>query len=55
MNNQRSYLDFIEDMLDATMKVSGFIEGMDFQQFKNDDKTVFAVTRALKIIGEAAK
>jgi uncharacterized protein with HEPN domain len=27
----------------------------DFKQFKEDEKTVFAVVRALEIIGEAAK
>ncbi len=28
---------------------------MDFQAFAADDKTVFAVIRALEVIGEAAK
>ncbi len=29
--------------------------GMDFRQFEGDEKTVYAVIRALEIIGEAAK
>jgi uncharacterized protein with HEPN domain len=42
-------------MLDAIEKVERFTKGMDFEQFASDDKTVFAVIRALEIIGEASK
>ena len=42
-------------MHDAAEKASSFIAGMDFDAFESDDKTVFAVVRALEIIGEAAK
>ena len=37
----------------AILKISKFIEGITFDQFAADDKTTFAVLRALEIIGEA--
>jgi uncharacterized protein with HEPN domain len=52
---ERVYADYLEDILDAVVKVGQFIEGMAFDQFAEDDKTVFAVIRALEIIGEATK
>jgi uncharacterized protein with HEPN domain len=55
MKIKREYSDYIKDILDAINKVEKFIEGMTFEQFANDDKTVFAVIRALEIIGEATK
>src|ERR1700687_648769 len=51
----REYLDYLADILDATLKVERFIRRMKFKEFCEDDKTVFAVTRALEIIGEATK
>ena len=45
----------MEDILDAITKVAKFIEGMTFDQFSADDKTTFAVIRALEIIGKATK
>lgn len=32
-----------------------FVEGMEYEEFINDDKTVFAVILAIEIIGEAVK
>jgi uncharacterized protein with HEPN domain len=55
MNAERMYVDYLEDILDAIEKVEQFIEGMTFDQFAEDAKTVFAVIRALEIIGEATK
>lgn len=55
MNVQREYLDYIKDILDAIEKATQFIEGMELEQFAQDAKTVFAVIRALEIIGEATK
>jgi uncharacterized protein with HEPN domain len=55
MNLERVYADYLEDILDAIQKVAKFIEGMTFDQFAADDKTAFAVIRALEIIGEATK
>ena len=32
-----------------------FVKGMSYDEFVQDDKTVFAVVRAIEIIGEAVK
>ncbi|MBI3300820.1 MAG: DUF86 domain-containing protein [Deltaproteobacteria bacterium] len=55
MNAERTYVDYLEDILDAVEKVAQFIQGMTYEQFVQDAKTVFAVVRALEIIGEATK
>jgi len=55
MNPRRTYLDYLADILDSAHKALHFIEGMDFPQFEADDRTAYAVIRALEIIGEATK
>jgi uncharacterized protein with HEPN domain len=55
MTAERTYVDYLIDILDAFEKVAHFIEGMTFESFARDDKTTFAVVRALEIIGEATK
>jgi len=51
----RSDEDYIEDILDAIEKIGEFTEGMSYEEFLMDDKTKFAVVRALEVIGEASK
>lgn len=51
----REYGDFIEDIIDSIDKVEEFTENMNFQDFSKDEKTGFAVIRAMEIIGEAVK
>ena len=36
-------------------KAETFIENMTYEEFVQDDKTVYAVVRAIEIIGEAVK
>jgi len=55
MKPDRAYIDYLQDILDAILKVESFVEGMNVSEFLVDDKTSFAVTRGLEIIGEAAK
>lgn len=55
MISEREYGDYLDDILDSISKIAKFIEGMTFDQFAKDDKTLYAVIRALEIIGEAAK
>ena len=55
MSMQWVYLDYVQDMLDSAVKAMQFVEGMNFEQFSSDEKTIYAVVRALEIIGEAAK
>jgi uncharacterized protein with HEPN domain len=51
MSAERTYTDYLVDILDAIVKTEQFIQGMTFDRFVQDDKTVFAVVRALEIIG----
>lgn len=55
MTMERDYFDYLEDILDSITKVSRFIEGMSFSEFEKDDKTQYAVIRAIEILGEATK
>ena len=52
---KRVVKDHVNDIVDSMNKAVKFIEGMSYEQFIQDDKTVFAVVRALEIIGEAVK
>lgn len=51
----REFRDFLDDMLEYAEKASAFVEGMTQDQFLADEKTQFAVIRALEVIGEAAR
>lgn len=55
MRPRREYVDYLQDILDAARKARRFVEGIDFDTFAANDEKVFAVIRALEIIGEAAK
>jgi uncharacterized protein with HEPN domain len=55
MSNNREFIDYLEDILDSIKKIEKFIEKQNYDDFAHDDKTQFAVTRALEIIGEASK
>jgi uncharacterized protein with HEPN domain len=55
MSGKRTHVDYLRDILDAAGKAREFAQGLDFEQFASDDRTTFAVVRALEIIGEAAK
>lgn len=52
---KRVYTDYLRDMRDNAEKAMDFVEGIDFEEFKRDDKSVYAVIRAVEIIGEAAR
>jgi uncharacterized protein with HEPN domain len=55
MTKHQQSLVYIQDMLDAMDKIEQFLVNVDEQTFLRDDKTIFAVIRALEIIGEVAK
>ncbi|NBC82379.1 MAG: DUF86 domain-containing protein [Bacteroidetes bacterium] len=46
---------FLEDIQIAMRRISEYIEGYDFENFKKDYKTVDAVIRNFEVIGEASK
>jgi len=51
----RIYIDYIQDILDSINDIEDFINGMGFDDFRNDRKTINAVVRSIEIIGEASK
>ena len=53
--SKRQIKDYLQDILDGIDAAENFVEGITFEDFQNDQKTIFAVTRAVEIIGEAAK
>jgi len=48
-------LDSIEDMLQASLLVQKFLDGINQDEFLNDDMRQAAVVREIEIIGEAAR
>jgi uncharacterized protein with HEPN domain len=52
---ERNSTDYLNDICDAAEKAARFVSGLDFEEFRANDEKVFAVIRALEIIGEAAK
>jgi len=52
---KREVGDYIEDIISAMDKAMDFVKNISYEEFIQDDKTVFAAVRALEIIGEAAK
>lgn len=55
MTAPRQFADFLEDIRSAALKAREFVSGLTYDSFATDEKTVFAVVRALEIVGEAAK
>lgn len=51
----RDYKLYLDDILECCENVAAFTDGMDFDDFSADRKTVDAVVRNLEIIGEAVK
>ena len=52
---KREIKDYIQDVIDAASKSIKFVEGMEYEIFIDDDKTVYAAIRAIEVIGEAVK
>jgi uncharacterized protein with HEPN domain len=50
----RNWKDRVRDILKAIAEIQTFVQGMDFEDFQNDEKTIRAVEMNLIIIGEAA-
>ncbi len=45
----------LRDILKAISAIDGFVEGVNFEDFKNNDEKSSAVIRKFEIIGEATK
>ena len=52
---ERSSADYLNDILDAAEKAVRFVSGLTFEEFRDNDEKVYAVIRALEVIGEASK
>jgi uncharacterized protein with HEPN domain len=44
----------LKDIVNSIKKIKSYTNGMAFESFQNDDKTIDAVIRNFEIIGEAA-
>ncbi|HMK61175.1 MAG TPA: HepT-like ribonuclease domain-containing protein [Dissulfurispiraceae bacterium] len=49
----RDQILYLKDIQAAIAAIEKFVEGIDFEQFRVDDKTSSAVIRKLEIIGAA--
>jgi uncharacterized protein with HEPN domain len=48
-------VDYLDDIIEASEKIERFTDGMRYDEFVEDKKTVDAVLRNFEVIGEAAK
>jgi uncharacterized protein with HEPN domain len=55
MSERRDIRDYLIDMSDAVDSIREFTSNMTYEEFCNDKKTIYAVTRCFEILGEAAK
>lgn len=52
---ERQIQDYLQDILDAVAAIKQFTTDIEFEAFSQDLEKVFAVSRAIEIIGEAVK
>jgi uncharacterized protein with HEPN domain len=52
---KRDYRDYINDILESINDIENFVAGMNYEDFKEDRKTINATVRSIEIIGEASK
>ncbi|MBC8175399.1 MAG: DUF86 domain-containing protein [Candidatus Marinimicrobia bacterium] len=55
MRNDLILIDYFNDILDSILSIKEFIHNIEYDAFREDKKTQYAVIRALEIIGEATK
>jgi uncharacterized protein with HEPN domain len=53
--SKRDWKLFVEDILESIELIENYVMNMDFEDFRNDRKTIDAVVRNFEVIGEAAK
>ncbi len=52
---ERSFSEFLQDILDAIAEIESFTDGLDFQVFQANREKILAVVKLLEIVGEAVK
>lgn len=52
--SKRTPFLLIADMIDSGQKIFAYTDGLSYEEFVSDSKTVDAVIRNFEIIGEAA-
>ena len=52
---KRDFRVYVQDILEAIRRIDEYLEGLTFEEFSKDNKTVDAVIRNFAIIGEATK
>lgn len=50
---KREFKEFLLDMQEAINDILEYTKDLSFEDFRNDKKTIHAVTRCFTIIGEA--
>ncbi|MBA7598548.1 hypothetical protein ES703_05566 [subsurface metagenome] len=55
MPKEKNVKIFLQDVLEASEKVTIYTKDMSFEEFTRDEKTKDAVLRNLEVIGEAVK
>ena len=55
MSEKRLFIDFLIDILNEIEKINEFVGAMDYDEFVQDEKTIYAVVRSFEIMGEATK
>lgn len=52
---KRDLVDYVSDILESINDVQEFTNGMSFEEFLKDKRTIKAVIRSLEVMGEAAR
>ena len=52
---KRDYIQYLEDIIESINNIEEYVNGLTFDTFIKDKKTIDAVIRNFEIIGEASK
>ena len=53
--NSRNVVTFLEDILEVIKDIENFTENINFEDFSNNKEKVYAVQKAIELMGEAVK
>jgi len=53
--SKRTYVDYIKDIISELERIEKFVGNMSYEEFINDEKTIYAVERCFEVLGEAVK